>query len=956
MTIRLLAFILLFLVTPLSAESYDSRMLQPSPKDDWLTLSTEHFDLHFTIEHKDYAQKLAEIAEIQHKKISKTLSWSPKLKTQIVVNDSVDFSNGATSIIPYNQFFVYMNEPTDGDLKDQADFLETLFTHEYTHVLQIDQQEGFPATLRSIFGKSQGLVGIFSIPQNFAPQWVSEGIAVYNESQGGYGRSNSAIYKAKMRSEVIKGLASFTDESYEGYYGSRWPFGQVYLYGAYFFEFLKERYGEEAVFQYIRNYNRNVIPWRMSKRAQRTTGKNARDLWAEFQNYLTEKFEKNIETIKANGLTEGEIVYSQQWQNQLLTPGPKNSLFFYHYDQKHTPQIKQLFPDGTVKKLASIKGITSIHWHPQQGLLITKPEVCNNNQLYSDLYQLDLDSLDLNRMTQCARISRAVWGQKNATAFGIQTISGKNRLVQIDSAGKATTLAELKLGESIGQPGISADGQHIIAAVKRNNTGWNLESFDLKTQHWTRLTHNNDIPSWPVYSADGNKVYFVSDHNGQIELRRLTIATQRIETLSNSLGFVRQAAVNTHGKTWLSEYTGKGDIIRQVDTLKPMGDDYAAKPAHTKPINTLPTQKIFNPAQHNKIEPYRVRDTLRPYGWEPIFQADTQSRTLGLAIAGHDVLGFHNWALAPSYTNFEDINHFGGFASYSYNDRLTLSASSSLQVTYLEDDIETPDYHETQDNIQLLAHKPVNQFEWAMDFFAGAAWEKTRNEVFADKTQATTQDAISGLGLSYNNVDHFGQAITADTGVGFQLTLESFDLIKKRSDHEGYASVFQSQGNLRFGDNQTLVATLDLGTGDTDGKPFSLGGNTDGDETLGGITRLGRREFSLRGYSRDAGLSGKNFARASLAWHFPIANIYNGLYIPPFGLGKLHGNLFTETGDAWNEKEDRNLLQSVGIELSTELLIGYDTLAFPISFGFAHGLDDEKGDNTAYIRLEMGLL
>jgi outer membrane protein assembly factor BamA len=112
----------------------------------------------------------------------------------------------------------------------------------------------------------------------------------------------------------------------------------------------------------------------------------------------------------------------------------------------------------------------------------------------------------------------------------------------------------------------------------------------------------------------------------------------------------------------------------------------------------------------------------------------------------------------------------------------------------------------------------------------------------------------------------------------------------------------------------------------------------------------------LRGYSRDAGLSGKNFARASLAWHFPIANIYNGLYIPPFGLGKLHGNLFTETGDAWNDKEDRNLLQSIGVELSTELLIGYDTLAFPISFGFAHGLDDEKGDNTAYIRLEIGLL
>ncbi len=958
MTTRILLLLFVFLATPLFAKSYDSRMLQPSPAENWYTLSTEHFDLHFVMEHKAYAQRLAEIAEIQHEKLSSKLQWIPKLKTQIVVNDSVDFSNGATTINPYNQFFVYMNEPTDGDLKDQTDFLETLFTHEYTHVLHNDQLDGFPAKIRSVFGKplsGSGLVSLFSMPQVFAPNWVSEGIAVYFESQSGYGRSNSAVYKAQMREEVIKGLASFTDESYEGYYGSRWPFGQVYLYGAYFFEFLRERYGEETVFQYIRSYNRNVLPWQMSKRARQTTGKSARDLWTEFQQYLTDKFNNNIEEIKAKGLTEGDIVFTDKWQNQFLTPGPGDSLFFYHDDQKHTPQIKQLLTDGRVKTVASLKGVTAIHWHPQRGLLISKPEVCNNNQLFSDLYRLDLDTSKLHRLTQCARISRAVWSQEGTSTFGVQTTSGRNRLVEVDPDGTSTILNELDLGESIGQPGISTDGQRLVAAVKRKKTGWNLESFDLKTQQWTSLTHDNDIPSLPVYSADGKQVYFISDHDGQIELRRLTVATQKIETLSNSLGYVRQAAINTHGKIWLSEYTGKGDIIRQLHTFQSVGDAYAAKQKHTDPIDTLPTSKNFNPARHNKTEPYQVRDTLRPHGWEPIFQADSKSQKLGLVVAGQDVLGFHNWALAPIYTDFEDISHYGGLASYSYNDRLTFSASSSLQVTYLEDDSQTPDFHEIQDNIQLLAHKPVNHFEWSMDFFAGAAWEKTQNTVFADDTETTTQDVISGLGLSYNNFDLFGHAITQDTGIGFDLTLESFDLIKKRPDHKGSAAVLQSQGNWRLGDNQTLIATLDLGTGDKDGKPFSLGGTSEGNETLGGITKLGRREFSLRGYSRDQELIGKNFARASLAWYFPIAKIYNGLSLPPIGLGKLHGNLFTEVGDAWNENTDRTLFQSVGVELTTEILLGYDTFSFPISFGFAHGLDEDKGDNMAYARLKIGL-
>ena len=958
MTKAILFLVLLFLMMPLNAKLYDNRILQPSPAKDWFTLSTRHFDLHFTMAHKAYAQKLAEIAEIQHEKLSRKLQWTPKLKTQIVINDSVDFSNGATTILPYNQFFVYMNEPTEGDLKSQNDYLESLFTHEYTHVLHNDQLAGFPARIRSIFGKplSSGLVAIFSMPQNFAPQWVSEGIAVYMESLSGYGRSNSAIYQARMREEVIKGLASFTDESYEGYHASRWPFGQIYLYGAFFFEFLHERYGEEAVIQYIRSYNRNVLPWRMSDRARQTTGKSARALWAEFQQYLRDTFEKNITAIKAKGLTQGKIVYTQKWQNQLLTPGPDNSLFFYHSDQKHTPQIKQLLSDGKTKTLASIKGVTSMHWHPRQGLLVTKPEVCHNNQLFSDLYQLDLDSLHLRRLTRCARITRAVWGQKNGQIFAIQTDSGKNQLVQVKPDGTTSVLAKLGLGESIGQPGISTDGQKLVAAVKRRRTGWNLESFDLQTRQWTMLTRDKDIPSMPLYSNDGKQVYFISDHNGQIELRRLTVANQTIETLSNSLGFVRQAAIHANGTIWLSEYTGKGDIIRRLDTVSTFGDNYAAKQPQTEPIDTLPASQDYNPDQHNNIKPYRVRDTLRPHGWEPVFQADSQSSQLGLVIAGQDILGFHNWTFAPAYFDFEDISHYGGSASYSYNDRLTVSASSALQVTYLEDDAKTPDFHEIQDNIQLLAHKPLNRFEWAMDFFAGIAWEKIQNVTFTDKTKTVTQDAISGVGLSYNNFDRFGHAITADTGIGFDLTLESFDLIGNRSDHKGSAAIMQSQGNWRFGDNQTLVATLDIGTGDPEGKPFSLGGNNEESETLGGMTKLGRREFSLRGYSRNKELSGKNFARTSLAWHFPIASLYNGLYIPPLGLGKLHGNVFTEAGDAWNNKEDRTLFQSVGVELTTEILIGYDTLAVPISFGFAHGLNNDKGNNTGYVRLEAEFL
>lgn len=140
---------------------------------------------------------------------------------------------------------------------------------------------------------------VFLLPYEiFAPRWLSEGIAVYNESKNGFGRNNSAIFASKMRGEVYRGLRSFTEESYEGYYNSRWPFGQVYLYGSDFFQFVKDKYGEKKVVDYIENYNSNIIPFRMDSRSRETFGISSAKMWAEFQAYLTKKFNPQIAQIK----------------------------------------------------------------------------------------------------------------------------------------------------------------------------------------------------------------------------------------------------------------------------------------------------------------------------------------------------------------------------------------------------------------------------------------------------------------------------------------------------------------------------------------------------------------------------------------------------------------------------------------------------------------------------------
>ena len=82
----------------------DPNVLMPEITRDWKTLETPHFRIHHEAENKEYAQNLASIAERVHGKLSVWLTWQPKDKTEVVILDTVDASNGSASPFPYNNF------------------------------------------------------------------------------------------------------------------------------------------------------------------------------------------------------------------------------------------------------------------------------------------------------------------------------------------------------------------------------------------------------------------------------------------------------------------------------------------------------------------------------------------------------------------------------------------------------------------------------------------------------------------------------------------------------------------------------------------------------------------------------------------------------------------------------------------------------------------------------------
>ena len=240
------------------------------PSLDWKTLTTEHFYVHFHNQEESLVQEAAAIAERTHERLSRFFQWTPVARTEMILIDRMDFTNGYSTPLPRNTMVIIVSPPSDLDVFDNYhNWLESLITHEYTHILHLDKALGSPESLRRFFGR---LLPLF--PNALQPSWVVEGIATYQESLLGdtIGRGNNNFVKGVMRLEVendVKPLRQVNQPMVT------WPAGHTrYLYGVYFFYFLQQRYGVDQIKNWVNAYSDNLIPFLFNSNAKTTFHKN----------------------------------------------------------------------------------------------------------------------------------------------------------------------------------------------------------------------------------------------------------------------------------------------------------------------------------------------------------------------------------------------------------------------------------------------------------------------------------------------------------------------------------------------------------------------------------------------------------------------------------------------------------------------------------------------------------
>lgn len=110
---------------------------------EWLSQQSEHFSVHFVDGHQQSAAKVLDVAERVRQEQLPFFQSAPEARTEIVLVDDFDFSNGWATPLPFAQIRLFMSPPEDGgDLATSDDWLHLLIRHEYAHIMHMELASG----------------------------------------------------------------------------------------------------------------------------------------------------------------------------------------------------------------------------------------------------------------------------------------------------------------------------------------------------------------------------------------------------------------------------------------------------------------------------------------------------------------------------------------------------------------------------------------------------------------------------------------------------------------------------------------------------------------------------------------------------------------------------------------------------------------------------------------------
>lgn len=571
---------------------------------DWQYMETENFIIIYHPEIEKQAQVTAKTAEEVFFNLCSFTGFQPYRKIAVIISALEDIANGKA--IPRDWIYIWAN-PLYTDTRVDQEWLKSVITHELTHIAQIEATFGTTYQLHKLTGVST----ILGLPPNaFYPRWYLEGVAQYGTAREGYDfldRKRQMIIEQEILSTDF-----FTDQ--EIIWG-RSPQGleSAYNFGFGFIDFLMRTYGENKFLELQKAQNDFYLSG-LDSILLKVYQKKLESLVGEWKNELLLKYPPRIERSSASLIQKKPDLAI--WSQPLITPDG-GVIFTESHVDRPSKQIKFWHPENDLVTLLDTPRLAETRLalsKDGQKLLYTSYDY-HHQHLLSDLYEMNLETTKISRLTKDQRILQAVYYRDGYLV--VKNDWGKQHLYLLNQ-GILQQITDTDYNFTITDLAISPDEK--LLAINFNYNGRRGIGL-MTTDHWQfeKIYFPPDDGDWLLGDFSDNDHLILSwDYLKHYDLYRLNVQTGLIERLTfTKEDILAGYLTDSFGEaSWIGQIYGptgftlaRGEVNPvRILTLKPEKTSFDPTP----PVNMV----TLNQGKYNHFEQLRSDIILPVYGVE----------------------------------------------------------------------------------------------------------------------------------------------------------------------------------------------------------------------------------------------------------------------------------------------------------------------------------------------------
>ena len=435
--------------------------------------------------------------------------------------------NGYVGLAPFRSEF-YTTPPQSFRRLSNTDWLDLLSIHEFRHVQQSSNERRGLTNLVSIL---QGQLGWAVMSGIATPNWFTEGDAVVAETAltaGGRGRTPT--FSADLRSLLRQGTVYRYAKARNGSFRSLVP--SHYVYGYAMTTYARERFGNDVwkpVLQEGASFR--GLFYSFSRALKRRTGLTTQELYATTMLDLEQRQDSAL--IARRPLTEGDPIagvdndirsYSFPYVDE------EGRLLALRTSYRELPALVEV---GSPDRVITYIGIQREPWLAisERFALWTqyRQDPRYTNQNFSDLIVYELRTGRKRQLTTDGKYLSATFStdQRRVAAVWFDALAGGPEIHILDAADGTVLDRFMAEANNVSWPTFSADGERVFY-LEQTYEGVAIRAWDPASGNSETLLPRSAAPIDMLTVADDGRLLFVSGRSGVDNVYSLDPGTRRV--------------------------------------------------------------------------------------------------------------------------------------------------------------------------------------------------------------------------------------------------------------------------------------------------------------------------------------------------------------------------------------------------------------------------------------------